>query len=285
MTNEQLSTRVSKEIDWGKLIEVAIETPGGVGNVYNRFYEYSFLNQMLLRMQGVDEPVATYKRWQEMGRQVLKASKAHAIVRPVLVSRQNESGDKESSIAGFKVVNCLFAASQTTGDDLPEVELPGWDLTTALTKLDVKRRPYELLDGNTQGYSVGREYAINPVAADPTRTTFHELGHIVLGHTEGDDAKEYATHRGVLEFQAEATAYLTMNELDRLTRESAFHSRGYIQTWLQDERPDDAAIRSVFKATDVILKAGRTRHSEAEDCLLPSDKPRTSNEVTEKGHR
>ncbi|MBV9487125.1 MAG: hypothetical protein JO246_13830 [Frankiaceae bacterium] len=248
----------NRELDWQRLIEVALDLPGSVGNVYNRFYDYSFLNQMFLRMQGVAEPVATYKRWQSLGRQVLKGSKATAIVRPIVIDRKNDEGEVEGRMLRFKVVNCLFTASQTGGDPLPEVELPGWDLGTALCRLEVKRHPFEMIDGNTQGYSWGRNYAINPVAADATRTTFHELGHIVLGHTTPQPAEDQvAAHRGEREFQAEATAYLTLNELDQLTPESASHSRGYIQHWMNAERPSDRAIRQVFAATDTILKAGR----------------------------
>jgi antirestriction protein ArdC len=248
-----------RDIDWQQLIDVALNTRGSVGNVYNRFYEYSFLNQMLLRMQGVSEPVATYKRWQSLGRQVLRGSKAHAIVRPIIAKRTNDEGLDESKVLGFKPVNCLFAVSQTSGEPLPPVELPGWELNTALRRLDIRQTSYELLDGNTQGYSLGREFAINPVAVDPVRTTFHEIGHIVLGHTAvtTEAVADGAMHRGEQEFQAEATAYLTLNELEQITPESASHSRGYIQHWLGSERPSDLAIRQVFSATDTILKAGR----------------------------
>jgi antirestriction protein ArdC len=255
--------------DWQRLIEVALDSPGSVGNVYNRFYEYSFLNQMFLRMQGVGEPVATYKRWQRLGRQVLKGSKASAIVRPIVIDRKNDEGEIEGRMLRFKVVNCLFTVSQTDGEPLPEVELPGWDLDTALQTLEVTRRPYELIDGNTQGYSWGRNYAINPVAADATRTTFHELGHIVLGHTTPQPAEDQAAgHRGEREFQAEATTYLTLSELDQLTPDSASHSRGYIQHWMNAERPSDRAIRQVFAATDTILKAGRLATTIAEGAAV-----------------
>jgi antirestriction protein ArdC len=233
-----------------------------VGNVYNRFYEYSFLNRMFLRMQGVSEPVATYKRWQDLGRHVLRGSKAYAIVRPIVINRKNDEGEVEDRFLRFKVVNCLFSASQTDGEPLPEVDLPGWDLDTALSGLEITRQPYELIDGNTQGYSWGRNFAVNPVAADPTRTTFHELGHIVLGHTMPDPTADQASrHRGEREFQAEATAYLALNELDRLSPEMATHSRGYIQHWMDTERPSDRAIRQVFAATDTILKAGKVATS------------------------
>lgn len=247
----------NRELDWKRLIEVAIDTPGSVGDVYNRFYDYSFLNQMFLRMQGVSEPVATYKRWRNLGRQVLRGSKASAIVRPITIDRKNDDGELQDRLLRFKVVNCLFTVSQTDGDPLPEVHLPGWELSAALDGLGVDQQPFRLLDGNTQGYSWGRSFAINPVAADPTRTTLHELGHIVLGHTGSQPATDVAMNRGDHEFQAEATAYLTLKELDQLTPETARHSRGYIQHWMNTERPSDRAIRQVLAATDTILKAGR----------------------------
>jgi antirestriction protein ArdC len=255
-TTQQRQTR---EINWRRLIDVALETPGSVGNVYNRFYDYSFLNQMLLRMQGVSEPVATYKRWQSLGRQVLRGSKAHAILRPIVIEKKTDVGEVEDRLLRFKPVNCLFTVSQTEGDELPPVEPRGWDVQRALTTLDIRQVPYELIDGNTQGYSYKRDFAINPVAVNPTHTMFHELGHIVLGHTAPDlnTQTEYALHRGSKEFQAEATAYLTLNELEQLTPADASHSRGYIQGWLRDEQPSDVAIRQVFSATDTVLKAGR----------------------------
>jgi hypothetical protein len=40
-----------RAINWAKIIETALTAPGNVGNVYNCFYSYSFLNQMYLRMQ------------------------------------------------------------------------------------------------------------------------------------------------------------------------------------------------------------------------------------------
>lgn len=58
-----------RSIDWAKNIETTLTAPGNVGTTYNRFYEYSFLNQKYLLMQGVHEPVAAYKRWRAIGRQ------------------------------------------------------------------------------------------------------------------------------------------------------------------------------------------------------------------------
>ena len=246
-----------RAIDWGKIIETALTAPGNVGNVYSRFYEYSFLNQMFLRMQGVYEPVATMKRWNALGRTVLSGSKAKEIIVPIFARKPKEDEDEEAAIIGFKAVRRIFTLSQTEGQELPPVQLPEWDVDTALEKLGIRQVPFTALSGNVQGYSRGHDIAISPIAVNPAKTRFHEIGHVVLGHTLPENVGQYATHRGIFEFQAEATAYLTMNELQQLDEETATRSRGYVQSWLEGERPPDKAIREVFSATDQILKAGR----------------------------
>jgi antirestriction protein ArdC len=255
---ERLDT--TTELDWAALIEVALSLPGSVGDTYNRFYDYSFMNQLLLMLQGVTEPVATYNKWLELGRQVRKGERAYVINRPIVVKRKQDEGSEEptQTYRRFKLVKCLFTVSQTDGESLPEVQAKGWDLTTALKALDVKQVPYASIDGNVQGYSRAREYALNPTCVDPTHTTFHELAHIVLGHTTDAGIADYMRHRGQMEFQAEAVAYLVMNEVGQLSERAASHSRGYIQSWVRDERPDERTIRAIFTATDSILKAGRS---------------------------
>lgn len=248
---------IEQQLNWSHLIQVALAMPGSVGDVYSRFYEYSFMNRILLMVQGVSEPVATYQRWQDMGRQVRKGEKGYAIVRPIVVSKRDEDGEVESTFRRFKAVRCLFTVSQTDGEPLPPVQPRGWDLDAALATLEVEQVEFASVDGNVQGYSTARRFAINPVAVDPTHTTFHELGHIVLGHTTDQGVADYLLHQGHAEFQAEAVAYLVLNELGQLTERAASHSRGYIQDWLAHEQPSDTAIRQVFTAVDTILKAGR----------------------------
>jgi N-terminal domain of anti-restriction factor ArdC len=246
-----------RNIDWGKVIETALTAPGDMHGVYDRFYSYSFLNQIYLLMQGAREPVATYKRWSAIGRQVVKGAKAKEIIRPIFAKREEKDNGEEPSLIGFKPVKCIFTLSETEGEELPPVQLPEWDVDTALEKLGIRQVPFTALSGNVQGYSRGHDVSINPVAVNPAKTLIHEIGHVVLGHTAPESLSEYVTHRGVKEFQAEATAYLTMNELQQLDEETAARSRGYVQGWLEGERPPDKAIREVFSATDLILKAGR----------------------------
>lgn len=256
------------KLNWSQLMDEALNAPGNLTGVYDRFHEYSITNMILFLSQGIHEPVASYKRWQSLGRHVLKGTRAKEVIVPVLVKGEPEPVQEDEPIeqkreriarlVGFKLVRGVFPLSDTEGKEPPPVQLPGWDVETALEKLKITRVPFEALDGNIQGYSRGREIALNPIAVSPEKTLFHELGHVVLGHTLTSQLSEYAQHRGIMEFQAEATSYLALNELEKLDEETASHSRGYIRHWLSNEQPPgEREIRLVFAATETILKAGR----------------------------
>lgn len=258
------------KVDWPKLMEEALTAPGNLSGVYDRFWDYSFGNMMLFLMQGIREPVASFSKWKSLGRHVMKGARAKEVIVPILVNEKpseddelEEKRERVARLVGFKAVRAVFTLSQTEGKDLPPVETPGWDLKTALGKLAIKEEPFESTNGNLQGYSHGLRIAVSPVAVNPTKTRFHEVAHVVLGHTLPHHFEEYQTHRGVMEFQAEATSYLLMNELELMDDETAAHSRGYIRHWLGEEQPPDQAIRQVFVAADRILRAGRIAVAEA----------------------
>lgn len=242
-----------------ELMDELINTPGSMGNTYNRFWNYSLRNQLWLRMQGATEPVASYKRWQTLGRQVVKGASAYYVLRPITLKSNTELDDKgkPKTFTKFKAIKGAFPVSMTEGDPLPEVEPKDWNLSRALGALAIKRTPFTETNGNVQGYSIGNEFAVNPVAPYPFKTTIHEIGHIALGHTAPDAHEDYVRHRGTKEFQAESTAYIVLNELELTDHMDAGESRAYIRNWLHDEQPDEAAIKPVFATVDRILKAGR----------------------------
>jgi antirestriction protein ArdC len=276
------------EIDWTDTFVEAVNAPGALGNTYCRFYNYSFLNQIRLLMQGVNEPVATYRRWAELGYQVQKGSKAKVVLAPLIITKRDETGKPvldpktgkaRTVLVGFRESRTVFGFSDTDGEELPEYELPGWDAKLALKSLGVARKRFRHSDGNCQGYSQEvkgeKQLAINPAAKYPTKTLLHELAHLVLGHcrelAEGNG--EYETHRGVKEFEAESTAYLVAKELDLIEWDDA-ESRAYIQDWLAHDGHDpegsngpvfdEKNIARIFAAANKILVAGREQ-SASED--------------------
>ncbi|WP_437774048.1 hypothetical protein [Arthrobacter sp. KNU40] len=207
-------------------------------------------------MQGLREPVNTYKGWAALNRQVKKGSKAKVIYVPMFRKELTEKGEEEKRLSGFKLVPSIFGVSETEGDDLPAYEPPHWSKERAMQKLGITQVPFSSIDGNVQGWSQGFNYALNPVAAYPFKTTIHEWGHITHGHTSDEGLQEYRTHRGLYEFQAESTAYLVLNELGSADQFNAAESRNYLQSWLQGEKPDDKSTKQVFVVADRIIKAG-----------------------------
>jgi antirestriction protein ArdC len=273
-------------IDWRATLIEALEAPGSIGNTYSRFYSYSFLNQIRLMMQlHKAEPCATYRRWNELGRQVRKGSKAKTVLAPIMVSRPAKDSNGNPVIVdgkakngqvlvGFRDSNTVFGFSDTDGDELPEIVLTAWNVEQALDALHVERTEFAVMDGNIAGYSfedkAGRHLAINPAAKYPAKTLLHELAHLVLGHCKESFEGSIHDSRGIREFEAESTAFLCAKELELVSWDPS-ESRGYIQHWVDradvwnhNEATGEAEfedlerrISRVFAAVNKILTAGR----------------------------
>jgi len=147
--------------------------------------------------------------------------------------------------------------AQTEGEGTPIPPIPGFDIDTALCALHITRTPFDELNGNIQGFAHGREIAVNPVAALLHKTTFHEIAHIVLGHTASEklvDSEHTAQH--IREVEAESVALICC---ETLGLEGADFCRGYVQHWLKNETeiPNQSAAR-IFAAATSILKAGNS---------------------------
>lgn len=256
---ERISPAVARngDVDWVALLTQALTVPGQLGTTYCRFYRYSLQNQILLWSQGVTEPCAPFSVWKRLGRIPVKGG-GRFVMHPLPFRKTNKTtGEEEVVVCRFGLKRTTFPYSNTEGPDVEWPQLPEWEWQRALTELEIEQVPYALIDGNTQGYSSGRTVAISPVAVYPAKTGFHELAHVVLGHTTADDSGDQGTLcRGVAEFQAEATAYLLAHETG-LTQWAPEESRAYIQGWLGGEQVGDRDIRAVFSAADKILAAGR----------------------------
>jgi hypothetical protein len=148
-----------------------------------------------------------------------------------------------------------FVLAQTDGAELPPVATPTWDAARALVALDVTETRFDLTDGNVMGYARQRSIAVSPINPFPHKTRFHELAHVLLGHTgDGAQADGDLTPRNLRECEAEAVALLCCAALDLPGVEQC---RGYIQSWWGQGNPiPERSAQRVLKVADQILRAG-----------------------------
>ena len=242
------------------LLRSAVEEPGVLSNAYQQFHSYSLGNQLLAMFQcqarGLRPgPMATFPRWRELGRHVQKGEKALMLCMPITVKRRDAADGSSATFTRFVYRSRWFVLTQTEGNELPEPTVPEWDATTALTTLDVDEVEFTSTDGNVMGYARDRAIAINPINPLPHKTRFHELAHVLLGHTaEGQQADGELTPRNLRECEAEAVALLCCAALDLPGRDEC---RGYIQHWWgQGNEIPERSAQHVLKVADAILKAG-----------------------------
>ncbi len=256
-------TERHQEIQWTQLLGEAVSKPGTILAAYSAFWNYSTGNQILAYMQcaarGIPVgPISTYKGWQGLGRQVRKGQKALMLCMPVTYKKTvkgDDGQDAEEVRQTFVYRRNWFVVTQTDGDDVQPDPIPDWDRQTALKGLSVEQVAFESPNGNTQGYASGNSIAINPVAAMPDKTTFHELAHVVLGHTEAGTLNDGDTlPRSLKEAEAESVALIC---LESLGLPGAEFCRGYIQNWLSGTEIPERSAQRIFSAADKILKAGR----------------------------
>ena len=251
------------------LLQSVVHEPGTLSQAYRQFHSYSLGNQLLAMFQCHEReippgPMATYPRWRELGRQVKKGAKALTLCQPIQRKTETtdpdtgETGTEDAAWTQFIYKPRWFVLSQTEGQELPEPEIPSWDRDTALEALDVREIPFEHTDGNCLGFARERSIAINPVNPLPHKTRFHELAHVLLGHTaEGEQADSEIMSRNLRECEAESVALLCCAALDL---PGIAECRGYVQRWWGQghEIPERSAQR-ILKAADQILRAGTSK--------------------------
>jgi len=257
------------KLDYTQLFESTLkQAEGKMLGAYNNFHKYSFLNQVIAQWQMMDRgipvgPIATYKQWAGLGRQVRKGEKAIALRMPVTKKAKVE-GEKDEHFFIFK--NNWFALSQTDGEDVkfPAIE---FDYDRALRKLNIERIDFDITEGNAQGFARKGKIAINPLAELPAKTFFHELAHNLL-HLENDIefVDDKTTERNIAEVEAEGVAMCVSMALG--LEQNIPYCVGYIRHWLNDgnEVPVDS-VKRIFKAADKILKAGTVGEDNSSTAL------------------
>jgi antirestriction protein ArdC len=252
---------------WGELLRDAVEKPGRMLAAFTAFHNYSFGNALLALEQCTRRnlqpgPLNTYRGWLERRRQVRKGEKGITLCMPMPFKKaaQSDSAEQEEPAEqqaryAFRFRAYWFVLAQTEGEETYVAPIPGFALDTALRTLNITCVSFDEINGNIQGFARQREIAVNPLAGLPHKTTFHEIAHVVLGHTTTErlvDSEQTAPH--LREVEAESVALICC---ETLGLDGAEFCRGYIHHWLKTgkEIPNHNAAR-IFAAATSILKAG-----------------------------
>ena len=261
--------------DWAQMLSDAVEKPGIISEAYRRFWNYSVGNQLLAMFQCIQRgielgPLNTLPGWERCGRKVKRGEKALTLCLPVQVTKlfsdcapnevANSDGadhlPKTITVTRFVYKRRWFVLSQTEGKEYVPPVLPDWNENLALAMLMIERVSFDALNGNVQGFARDRCISVSPIAFAPHRTLFHELGHVVLGHTtelNGFTDGDEATPKDIREVEAECVSLICCQSLGLGAEE---FSRGYIQHWLNGNKINERSVQKIFKAADIILKAG-----------------------------
>lgn len=253
-------------INYAELFKTIFNEAAEVGKYYKYFYNYSFANTILLYFQGVRSPVGTFKKWVQQGRSVKKGSKAKLIYFPAKLEKEKIDAKTGETVKveyiTYVLKPCLFALDDTDGNgDLydEDTQLPGFDKVKLFQQLGITETKYHNVSGNIQGYSIPDDntIAINPLVAYPIKTILHETAHCLLHKVE---AATFSHPNDLLsddikEVEAESVAYIVGSFMNVISEEAKIFSRGYIQSWLQNQALEERTIKRIFFAVDKIIKA------------------------------
>lgn len=267
-THQRAERANRMDTDYTAILQEALTKPGTVNAAYRAFHNFSIGNQILAAIQLTEKglplsPIASFNAWKEKGRFVKKGEKAISLFMPVTVKNRKAAADQSAGegeeAASFSVYMLRpnwFSLDQTDGEDFaPELVTPEWDAAAAMAALGITEEPFEELRGNLLGYADGNRIAISPLNPFKHKTRFHEIAHIVLGHTaEGEMTDGPTTPRDIREAEAEGVAYILCTLLDL---PGQAESRDYIQTWLDGSALPEKSAKKIFGAADKIMKAGR----------------------------
>lgn len=247
-----------------EIIKDVLENPSRLAECYSLFHDYSILNALAIRFQCAKRniecgPTASFKKWKERGVQILKGQKALSVCIPFLAKSRYlthtvkaEDGTETVepvTYTAFMWRPCVFTYSQTNKKPFDKAEEKPrlFDYERACRNLGIKIIPYDLVNGNTQGFSNDEGIAINPLGVHKTRTAIHEIAHHLLHKNNKADT-------ATKEVEAEMVSFVLGSILGL---DGAEESRGYIRHWLgSNELQEKTAMKAICLANK-IYQAGR----------------------------
>lgn len=189
-------------------------------------HEYSFNNLILAWLQySKVSMLAGFKKWQSLGRTVIKGEKAIKVLAPMTRKIKDRESDEETYIiTGWRYVN-VFDVGQTQGENL---DFGHSDKITGDISFDSIKNisPLPIIfeySGTSSGNITKNRILIAPKdnEAAQVATLVHEVAHYKLGHLESDLGKE------AKEVEAETVSFIVTTYLGLKNEKSKY----YIGSW------------------------------------------------------
>ncbi len=144
---------------WSTILIEAVTKPGRVLEAYTAFHNYSIGNQLLALMQCTIRqiqpgPLKTFPGWQALGRNVKRGERALMLCMPITGKRRDaDPDDEDGTYTAFVYKQRWFLLCQTEGEEMQQPSIPEYSCERALAALNIELIPFEIMDGNCQGYA------------------------------------------------------------------------------------------------------------------------------------
>ena len=190
-------------------------------------HDYSFNNLILAWLQySKVSMMAGYKKWQSLGRTVIKGEKAIKVLAPLTRKIKDKEQDEDSFIiTGWRYVN-VFDVAQTEGENLEfghSDKVTGdnisFDVIKNISPLPVIVEYAGTSNGNMTAERILVAPKDNPGAM--IATLIHEVAHFKLNHIESELDKE------TKEIEAETVSFIVTSYLGLDNQKSKY----YIGSW------------------------------------------------------
>jgi hypothetical protein len=190
-------------------------------------HDYSFNNLILAWLQySKVSMMAGFKKWQSLGRTVIKGEKAIKVLAPLTRKIKDKESDEDTFIiTGWRYV-CVFDILQTEGDELElghSDKVTGENVSFDLIK-NISPLPVIVeYAGKSNGNITAERILVAP--KDNTNamiaTLIHEVAHFKLNHIESELDKE------TKEIEAETVSFIVTSYLGLDNQKSKY----YIGSW------------------------------------------------------
>jgi len=212
-------------------------------------HEYSINNVVLAYYQFPKlSMLAGFRKWQSLGRNIVKGSKAIKLIAPVTRKITDKTTNEDIYIVkGFRYVN-VFDVNQTEGENLDfgHPEMVKGDVSFDKIK-QISPLPVVVKYSGTSNGNVNKDrilVAPKDNEAAMVATLIHEIAHYKLGHVGSD------LDKALKEIMAEGVSYIVTKYLG-LNNEKSYY---YIRSWSSSTKELRGQGKKVISVAESIIR-------------------------------